>query len=225
MAPAPRGRSGRRTGHPDRPGQSDLTSSRSAVTREALLHAARDLFATRGYSATRMADIVEKAGASVGLPYYYFGSKEKIFIALWSDYQSKQEARTRLATTAARAAGETDGGRLLVVGMRAYLEGAWEARDLQPMMHGRDRPPGFDAVAKETNLRWARRNMALLTGETPLVASAINAILSSSLGAICAELPNCRDYEEAKVLMDIATDLWTAMIGRVAALHELVGGQ
>jgi|GEM_PF-6337996 len=225
MASTPKGRPGKREGHPDRAGQSDLTSSRSAVTREALLHAARDLFIARGYSATRMADIVEKAGASVGLPYYYFGSKEKIFIALWSDYQAKQEARTRLATTAARAAGETDGGRLLVAGMRAYLEGAWEVRDMLPMMHGRDRPPSFDVVSKETNLRWARRNMALLTGETPAVASAINAILSSSLGAMCTELVNCRNYEEAKVLIDIATDLWTAMIGRVAALHELAGGQ
>jgi AcrR family transcriptional regulator len=172
-----------------------------------------------------MADIVEKADASMGLPYYYFDSKEAIFIALWSDYQSKQEARTRLAATAARAAGETDGGRLLVAGMRAYLEGAWEARDLLPMMHGLDRPPRFEAVMNETNLRWAKRNSALLVGETPVVASVSNAILSSSLGAMCTELVSCRSYDEAKVLIDIATDLWTAMIGRAAALHELVGGQ
>jgi AcrR family transcriptional regulator len=172
-----------------------------------------------------MADIVEKAGASVGLPYYYFGSKEKIFIALWSDYQSKQEARTRLATTAARAEGETDGCRLLVAGMRAYLEGAWEARDLLPMMHGLDRPPRFDAVAAETALRWAKRNMALLGGENPLVASAINAMLSSSLWAMCTELVKCRDNEEASVLIGIATDLWTAMIARAGAYQVTVTDQ
>jgi AcrR family transcriptional regulator len=218
MVPTTEGSPGKRKG---RAGQSDAASSRSAVTREALLHAARELFTERGYSATKMADIVEKAGASVGLPYYYFGSKEKIFTALWSDYQAKQEARTRLATTAARAAGETDRGRLLVAGMRAYLEGAWEARDLLPMMHGHDRPPRFDAVMKETNLRWAKRNMALLVGETPLVANAINAVLSSSLGAMCTELVNCRNYDEAKTLIDISADLWTAMIDRIDALHEL----
>jgi AcrR family transcriptional regulator len=97
------------------------TGERSAASREALLAAARDLFSTRGYAATNMADIVAKAGTSVGLPYYYFGSKKKIFIALWSDYQAKQEARTRMAISAARAAGEGDGGRLQIHGMRAYL--------------------------------------------------------------------------------------------------------
>jgi AcrR family transcriptional regulator len=195
---------------------------RSAASREALLVAARELFTTRGYAATGMTDIVAMAGTSVGPPYYYFGSKKKIFIALWSDYQAKQEARTRLAITAARLQGETDGGRLLVLGMRAYLEGAWEARDLIPMMHGHDRPSGFASVLDETNKRWVKRNSALLAGEDPLVAQAANVILISSLGGMCTELASCRTDAKARVLIDRAVELWAAVIERVHSLTPLV---
>ena len=187
---------------------------RSAASREALLAAARELFTTRGYAATNMTDIVAKAGTSVGLPYYYFGSKKKIFVTLWSDYQAKQEARTRLAITAARAAGETDGGRLLVLGMRAYLEGAWEARDLIPMMNGHDRPSGFDSVVEETNRRWAKRNSSLLVSEDPVIARAANVILLSSIGGMSFELAGCRAEAKARALIDRAVELWTAVIER-----------
>ncbi len=190
------------------------TGERSAASREALLSAARDLFCTRGYAATNMADIVAKAGTSVGLPYYYFGSKKKIFIALWSDYQAKQEARTRMAISAARAAGEADGGRLLILGMRAYLEGAWEARDLMPMIHGHDRPSGFDSVTDEANKRWMKRNYALLGGEDSATARATHVILLSSLGGMCTEVANCRSEARARLLVDRAADLWTALIER-----------
>jgi AcrR family transcriptional regulator len=187
---------------------------RSAASREALLAAARELFSIRGYAATNMADIVAKAGTSVGLPYYYFGSKKKIFIALWSDYQAKQEARTRMALSAARAAGEADGGRLLILGMRAYLEGAWEARDLMPMIHGHDRPSGFDSVTDEANKRWMKRNSALLGGEDSVTARATHVILLSSLGGMCTEVANCRSEAKARLLIDRAAELWTALIER-----------
>jgi AcrR family transcriptional regulator len=187
---------------------------RSAASREALLAAARELFTTRGYAATNMTDIVAKAGTSVGLPYYYFGSKRKIFVTLWSDYQAKQEARTRLAITSARAAGETDGGRLLVLGMRAYLEGAWEARDLIPMMNGHDRPSGFDSVVEETNRRWAKRNSALLASEDPVIARAANVILLSSIGGMSVELAGCHAEAKARTLIERAVELWTAVIER-----------
>jgi AcrR family transcriptional regulator len=196
---------------------STRAGDRSAASREALLAAARDLFTTRGYAATNMADIVARAGTSVGLPYYYFGSKKKIFHALWSDYQAKQEARTRMAIAAARTAGETDGGRLLLLAMRAYLEGAWEASDMVPMMHGHDRPSGFDSVTEETNKRWRKRNSTLLVGQDPVTAQVINVILLSSLGGICTELASCRTEARAQQVIERAMHLWTGMIERSRA--------
>ncbi|MCG3269528.1 TetR/AcrR family transcriptional regulator [Yoonia sp. I 8.24] len=46
----------------------------------ALLHAAIDLFAERGFDGVSLSHIAEKAGADKGLSRYYFGSKE----ALWN---------------------------------------------------------------------------------------------------------------------------------------------
>jgi AcrR family transcriptional regulator len=50
-----------------------------SVYRDAILQAAEDEFADRGYAATRMQDIARRAGMSVGALYRYFDSKETIF--------------------------------------------------------------------------------------------------------------------------------------------------
>jgi AcrR family transcriptional regulator len=50
--------------------------------REQILSAALRCFATRGYAATKISDIVARAGMSHGLVYHYFKSKEEIFYAL-----------------------------------------------------------------------------------------------------------------------------------------------
>ena len=47
-----------------------------------LLKAAQDLFATRGYAATRVADICQGAGVAKGLFYWYFPTKESLFAEL-----------------------------------------------------------------------------------------------------------------------------------------------
>ena len=61
---APRGR---------RPGQTG--------TRERILEAARQLFATAGYEATGIRTVAEKAGVDPALVMHYFGSKEGLFHA------------------------------------------------------------------------------------------------------------------------------------------------
>lgn len=52
--------------------------------REQILSAALKVFATRGFAATKISDIVAKAGMSHGLIYHYFKSKEEIFFELVS---------------------------------------------------------------------------------------------------------------------------------------------
>lgn len=49
---------------------------------EQILNAALKVFATRGYAATKISDIVAKSGVSHGLVYHYFKSKEEIFYEL-----------------------------------------------------------------------------------------------------------------------------------------------
>ncbi len=50
--------------------------------RERLLGAASRLFATKGYAATTVREIVEAAGVTKPVLYYYFGSKEGLFLEL-----------------------------------------------------------------------------------------------------------------------------------------------
>ena len=53
-------------------------------TRERILEAALTLFAEKGFEATTMRDVAERAGASLGLAYRYYVSKEEFALALYS---------------------------------------------------------------------------------------------------------------------------------------------
>jgi AcrR family transcriptional regulator len=68
-------------------------------TRERILEAALGLFAEKGYEATTMRGVAREAGASVGLAYRYFASKEEFALALYMRLteESEQWARDGLA--------------------------------------------------------------------------------------------------------------------------------
>ena len=60
--------------------------------RERLLETATELFAEKGYAGASVREIVEKAGVSKPVLYYYFKSKEGLFYAIleWAaDVQQK----------------------------------------------------------------------------------------------------------------------------------------
>src|SRR6478672_11082056 len=61
--------------------------SRTAQTQRALLDAARRVFTERGFAEASIADIVQRAGSSVGSLYHHFGGKSELFIALWQEHQ------------------------------------------------------------------------------------------------------------------------------------------
>ena len=65
--------------------------ARTAETQRALLDAARAVFSEQGFADASIADVVERAGSSVGSLYHHFGGKSELFIALWQDYQHAQE--------------------------------------------------------------------------------------------------------------------------------------
>src|SRR3954466_14699362 len=66
---------------------------RAQATRATLLAAARDVFAESGFAEANIADVVGRAGASVGSLYHHFGGKADLYLALFEDYQSRQEER------------------------------------------------------------------------------------------------------------------------------------
>ncbi|MBE9374519.1 TetR family transcriptional regulator [Saccharopolyspora sp. HNM0983] len=54
----------------------------SAATRQALLRAAADLFAEKGFTATTVRDVAGRAGVNQALVFRYFGSKQELFAAV-----------------------------------------------------------------------------------------------------------------------------------------------
>jgi AcrR family transcriptional regulator len=67
-----------------------------ARTREALLDAARRVFAERGYGPASVEEIARTAGVSVGSVYVHFAGKEALFTEL-VEHQTSADAQTKVA--------------------------------------------------------------------------------------------------------------------------------
>jgi AcrR family transcriptional regulator len=62
-----------------KPAKPGARQQRSAARREAILTAALDEFSTRGFAATRLDDVAQRAGVAKGTIYLYFRDKESLF--------------------------------------------------------------------------------------------------------------------------------------------------
>lgn len=71
---------------------------RSSATREALVHAARDLFAG-GYHTTPAEDVVARAGVTSGALYHHFGHKRGLFRAAFDAVQKDLAENIRKAAS------------------------------------------------------------------------------------------------------------------------------
>src|SRR6266568_1010681 len=131
---------------------------RTKQTQRALLDAARAVFAEQGFSVASIADVVERAGSSVGSLYHHFGGKSELFLALWQEHQLALEEAASEAVAAARRAGVTDPADLFSVGARAFLEGSWLRRDLALLFVSGDGPAGFEVVKRRRGRQWIAQN-------------------------------------------------------------------
>lgn len=75
-----------------KPGKRELTKKNN---REAILVAARTVFADLGYGATSVRDIIRKTGLASGTFYNYFRSKEEVFEALMDEGMRRIRPRLR----------------------------------------------------------------------------------------------------------------------------------
>ena len=76
-------------------------ASKRANNRDAILHAARQVFAELGYGASSVRDIIRRTKLASGTFYNYFDSKEAVFKAL--SIEVGEDLRARLAEARARA--------------------------------------------------------------------------------------------------------------------------
>lgn len=73
-----------------------MTQQRGEETRSRILDAAGELFAQRGYDATSVADICERASVTKGGFYHHFASKEAVFLELRDRWLQPLEAALML---------------------------------------------------------------------------------------------------------------------------------
>jgi len=102
--PKPEPASAQRQAKPTRakrpPGVRELAAQ---ATREAILRAATQVFAQHGFAGGRIEQISKAAGSYDRMIYYYFGSKEGLFIAVIEDtYRRFNEAEQALALDVAQ---------------------------------------------------------------------------------------------------------------------------
>jgi AcrR family transcriptional regulator len=71
----------------------DASPTSTNETRERILEAAVKVFATKGYHDTKVDDIVSESNTSKGSFYFYFPSKQDIFLALSDTFADLLESR------------------------------------------------------------------------------------------------------------------------------------
>ena len=189
-------------------------STRSAGTRTALLEAAREVFAASGFAEASIADVVARAGASVGSLYHHFGGKAELYLALFDDYQTQQETRAAAAVREARLKGALDPLELFLVGSRSYLAGCWAERDLARLFLAGGGPAGFELLARKRYREWTRRNALLLGAETEEPwGEALVLVLTTVISEAGHGVAVCEDEATSQELATHVLDL-VAKIGR-----------
>ena len=176
--------------------------ARTAETQRALLDAARAVFTEQGFAEASIADVVERAGSSVGSLYHHFGGKSELFIALWQDYQQAQEEAASQAVAGARQAGVTDPFELFSAGARAFLEGCWQRRDLTVLFYAGGGPPGFEVMKRRRGREWLRQNDALLRLSDTSFDRLYAIILTSLIGEGGQEVASAKTRRQANTVID-----------------------
>lgn len=175
---------------------------RTKATQQALLDAARAVFAEQGYDSASIADVVERAGSSVGSLYHHFGGKSELFLALYTEHHAALARAASEAVAQAAMAGGADPEELFCVGARAFLEGSWHRRDLALLFVAGDGPPGFELMKRRREHEWVSQNDALLRLADTSLHRLYASILTSLIGVGAREVAACRTRKQANVIID-----------------------
>jgi AcrR family transcriptional regulator len=186
-------------------------NGRAQETRATLLAAARESFATSGFADANIADVVQRAGASVGSLYHHFGGKADLYLALFEDFQRRQESRTAEAVRTARNEGLLDPLRLFLVGATEYLQGCWEERDVARVFLDGGGPPGFELIARRRFRDWIQVNETLLHAEDQPLGETLVILLTTVVAQAGREVALQETEEQATRLGEEFVEL----LGRI----------
>src|ERR1700761_360887 len=165
--------------------------AKTGATQQRILDAATEVFATRGFTAATMADVVTASGASIGSIYHHFGGKSELFLAIFE--QMADAVGRRLGAALGKAGNETDGRRAFELHVRAYLEAMWENRRLAGVLASGDTPAGFE-VARRDRMQAAFRSwMAVLELDKSLRGQLLARVLVAIMAESSLVVAGCED--------------------------------
>ncbi|NKZ07579.1 TetR/AcrR family transcriptional regulator [Actinomadura latina] len=181
--------------------------ARADATRQALLSAAQQVFADRGYADAGIAEIVERSGISVGSLYHHYGGKAGLYVALWEELTAEQEASAAQAVSAARKEGESDPIALFTDGARAYLRVCWERREAARLFLGGEGPSGSSLMRRSRAQHWIAQNTKLLRGPGPgepagRPEQVLSLVLTTVIGEAGREIATAENEAEAGEIID-----------------------
>jgi AcrR family transcriptional regulator len=156
----------------------------------------------QGFANASIAEVVQRAGSSVGSLYHHFGGKSELFIALWQEHQAAHDEAASTAVAKAKRAGVTDAFELFSVGARAYLEGSWQRRDLAILFFNGDSPPGFELMKRRRGHEWIVQNDTLLRLSENSFDRLYATILTSLIGEGSREVAAAASRRQANKVMD-----------------------
>jgi AcrR family transcriptional regulator len=175
-----------------------LRQRQALETRRAIAHAARTLFAERGYAATSIEVVAAEAGVAERTVYSIFGTKKAILGAICEEWLSE----AGVMETVAEGLAETDLRRRLALVAHASRR-QWESeRGVRAMLDG---AAASDADVAKMVAGWkADRARSLHAVVTGLEASLRPGIDGDRAGAIIRALTSADIYSEL-----VAGEGWT----------------
>jgi AcrR family transcriptional regulator len=183
--------------------------AKTGATQQRILDAATEVFATRGFTAATMADVVAVSGASVGSIYHHFGGKSELFLAIFEQMADAVDRRIEMAMDQAGDSGpeRVDRRRIFELHVRAYLETMWENRRLARVLTSGDAPAGFE-VARRDRMQAAFRSwMAVLELDKSLRGQLLSRILVATMAESSLMVAGCENADDVPPIID-ATIEW-----------------
>jgi AcrR family transcriptional regulator len=178
--------------------------AKTGATQQRILDAATEVFATRGFTAATMADVVAGSGASIGSIYHHFGGKNELFLAIFE--QMANAVDRRIEDAMRQAADGADPRRIFELHVRAYLEAMWENRRLARVLTSGDTPPGFE-VARRDRMQAAFRSwMAVLELDKTVRGRLLSRILVATMAESSLMVAGCENPDDVPATTDATID-------------------
>ncbi|HEY2503877.1 MAG TPA: helix-turn-helix domain-containing protein [Mycobacterium sp.] len=183
--------------------------AKTGATQQRILDAATEVFATRGFGAATMADVVAGSGASIGSIYHHFGGKNELFLAIFKQMANAVDGRIEAAMEQAgsQAGEDADPRRIFEIHVRAYLDAMWENRRLARVLTSGDTPAGFEVVRRNRMQAAFRSWMAVLELDKSLRGQVLSRVLVATMAESSLMVAGCENPDEVPTITDATIEL------------------